>query len=341
MIVTESLLLTVLFVLLFYSAFTDYRQGIIKNQVVIIGAIAAGLLDAIYYTVWQRAYLYLFFGNVIFLGIIAFLFYAYHLWAAGDSKLLFVVGLLVPANLYEGMFSCFIILILVFSGAFVYVVGETLLLSIKQRSLFQKPFVQIDYAQFFFSYMFMAGAVVMCNWLLTHCLHYLEWGSSTVFTAIDFIVVLTLIQIRNRFSKKILGITAICIAVAILVLSALTDLNICTSINVFSCVLVIGLILVRSAAERYNYQMIPTSEVKKGQILSAATVVSFSKSRVQGLPHNMTEDLRARLTEQEADSVRRWEKSKYGKPYVMIVRKIPFAIFIALGTIMFLMIRIL
>ena len=50
----------------------------------------------------------------------------------------------------------------------------------------------------------------------------------------------------------------------------------------------------------------------------------------------MTEDLEARLTEEEAESVHRWEKSKYGSDTVVIVRKIPFAVFLALGTLLFL-----
>ena len=98
---------------------------------------------------------------------------------------------------------------------------------------------------------------------------------------------------------------------------------------------------VRLISEKYNYKTIPTSEVRKGNILSAATVMSFKPSRVQGLPTGMTEDLRSRITAEEAESIHRWKNSSLGKPFVVIVRKIPFATFISIGTIIFLLIEVI
>ena len=85
-------------------------------------------------------------------------------------------------------------------------------------------------------------------------------------------------------------------------------------------------------ASKYSYESIPTTEVKPGMVLSKSTVILFGPSRVKGLPQNSYEDLRSRLTEDEAAAVCRWATSKYGKPSVVIIRKIPFATFIALGT---------
>jgi hypothetical protein len=92
--------------------------------------------------------------------------------------------------------------------------------------------------------------------------------------------------------------------------------------------------------EKYNYQSIPTAEVRSGQILSAATVLSFAPSQVKGLPTNCSEDIESKLTEEEAASVRRWEKSKYGRDSVVIVRKIPFAIFLGIGTVAMLVLEV-
>ena len=102
----------------------------------------------------------------------------------------------------------------------------------------------------------------------------------------------------------------------------------------------IGLV-VPSFAGRYNYQEIPTSSVTAGQILSAKTVASFASSRVRGLPTNMTEDMHSRLSEAEAASVRRWEHSAMGKAYVTIVRKVPFAVFISVGTVILLITEVM
>ena len=99
--------------------------------------------------------------------------------------------------------------------------------------------------------------------------------------------------------------------------------------------------LVWSFAEKYNYQAIPTSKVKAGQIMSLATIMEFKPSKIHGLPTGQTEDLRSRITEGEAESIHRWETSSTGKPYVIIVRKIPFAVFISMGTALFLYVEVL
>ena len=50
--------------------------------------------------------------------------------------------------------------------------------------------------------------------------------------------------------------------------------------------------------------------------------------------------MEAKLTEEEAASVRRWEKSKYGRASVVIVRKIPFAIFLGIGALAMLVLEV-
>ena len=105
-------------------------------------------------------------------------------------------------------------------------------------------------------------------------------------------------------------------------------------------VIVLLAIFLRYLVSGYNYEEIQTSEVKKGMVLSYATVVGFMPSRVKGLPQTTSEDMSSRITEEEAEAVRRWEKSKYGKNSIIIVRKIPFAIFIVCGTISYIVMRI-
>lgn len=81
---------------------------------------------------------------------------------------------------------------------------------------------------------------------------------------------------------------------------------------------------------------IPTSTVKSGMILSIISVQMMSVSRVKGLPHFSDETTNSRLSEEEAGAIRRWGKSKTGKDYIMIVRYIPFAIFMLIGIVSYL-----
>lgn len=110
------------------------------------------------------------------------------------------------------------------------------------------------------------------------------------------------------------------------------------NIRIYAILLVV--LLLRYLVSGYNYAEIETNQVKAGMILSVATVLEFQKSRVKGLPVATNEDMSTRLSEEEADAIRRWEQSKYGKEKIVIVRKIPFAIFITSGSVIFLLIRL-
>ena len=89
----------------------------------------------------------------------------------------------------------------------------------------------------------------------------------------------------------------------------------------------------------FNYQEIKTEDVRSGMILSMGTSMNFLRSRVKGLPGVSFEDMRSRITIDEADAIRRWGKSKNGSDKVVIVRKVPFALFISIGCMMYLLIR--
>lgn len=64
-------------------------------------------------------------------------------------------------------------------------------------------------------------------------------------------------------------------------------------------------------------------------------------SRVKGLPDMSHENISDRISESECESIHRWEKSKYGSKTVKIVRKIPFAIFISLGIVTYIIVGVM
>jgi hypothetical protein len=116
-------------------------------------------------------------------------------------------------------------------------------------------------------------------------------------------------------------------------------INIFNGINYKVYLLLMFVMIFRKISEKYNYIEIPTSSVKAGMILSLGTIVLFKRSKVKGLPISTTEDMRSRISEDEAKSILRWEKSKYGEANITIVKKMPFAIFIILGVVSYLIIR--
>ena len=110
--------------------------------------------------------------------------------------------------------------------------------------------------------------------------------------------------------------------------------------NLYAYGLLLLALLLRYLLNGYNYKQIPTESVKKGIVLSIPTVMGFTSSRVKGLPQISYEEMRSRLSEEEAEAVLRWKDSKQGKENITIVKKIPFAIFIVLGEILFYFVRV-
>lgn len=344
MIICEALLLTCLSAVLFLSSYTDCKNNIILNKHLFRCAISAIIVDIIYYMTWATSFLTLFAINMVLLIAVGIVFYVYNLWAAGDCKLLIVVGLCIPGRFYSfwgtGIGISFYIVAGVFSLAFIYIVLESIVLGIKDKQLFKVTFEGFDWKESIVSYLAMVGSLALIGKFLSSFFPGLANGGTAISVAINFLIVLTMIQVRQRMDFKVLLGVLIVVWSGIAILSISNLYEIRFGGNTTSWFLVLLVMALRMISDKYNYKVIPTSEVRQGQILSASTILGFSASRVRGLPSGATEDLRSRLTEAEAESVRRWETSAHGKPYVVIVRKIPFAVFISTGTIIFLVFEV-
>jgi len=332
MIVCESALLTILAALLSVSSYTDCKAGVIRNPHLRGAVIPAAALNALYYGFFAAPYWTIFLLNIALLIVISLLFYGYHLWGAGDSKLFIVAGLCLPGRFYtlwdSPFSSSFTVVIIVFSCAFLYVIGESVVLGVRNRNLLSFSTEAWNIRRGLLSYFAMVGTLTLLNFLLSPMF---SRFSPALSAAVNFLLVLTLIQIRDKLPPAVVRFASISVWVALFLLTLWNRFSWTVTVHYKSWIVVFLVMFFRMAAEKYNYRAIPTEEIKAGQILSAGTVLNFTASRVRGLPSGRTEDLRSRLTPEEADAVRRWGKSARGKPWVVIVRKMPFAIFIAVG----------
>lgn len=344
MIACEALLLTTLLALLVCSSYTDFRNGMIHNRLIGICVVIASAINAVYYIAFSGKYISLFAVNTVLLVIVAVIFYVYHLWAAGDSKLLMTAALCIPGRFYSfwqaNQCVGFLILVITFSAAFLYILTETIVLGIQNHNLLQIAVRKVNFKRAALVYVSMVSASILLTQSLTMLFPHFFEGSMFLPATVNFLVIVTLVYLSERISWSV--IVAYCIISWMLIgtLAALKILPLSFTFDYRSWLLVLAVLMMRAFAGKYNYAVIPTQEVKSGQILAATTVAAFSSSRVKGLPCGMTEDLCSRLTEEEAASVRRWENSALGKPYVVIVRKIPFAIFISMGIILFLVLGV-
>jgi hypothetical protein len=95
------------------------------------------------------------------------------------------------------------------------------------------------------------------------------------------------------------------------------------------------MLLLKKYIERFNYRTIKSDDVCEGMILSTPSSMLILQSQIDGLTKLSKENLNSKLTHKEAESIKEWGKSKDGQSEITIVRKMPFGLFIAFGTIIF------
>ncbi len=342
MIIVEAILIAILCMMLVHTVTTDLKNGKISNRTLAFTTGIAVVVDVIYYAFFAVDYLLLFGVNLLLSVVMGLLLYWLGIWGAGDSKMAIVVFLSIPARIYSSnnfsLGTGFVFFALVFIAAFLYVVVETIILGLKDKSLFkiQKPHFNLkNYIKGFLSIFFVLNIV---DGILLALYPYVFGQDAILLTAINIMVVLATVHFERRIGWLVVAILAAIWGVMLLV--GLSRINL-QHIDFRSYVVVALLLVFRLIADKYNYRTIPVSDLNAGMILSMGTVLSFSASRVKGLPEGTTEDLKSRITPEEVESVCRWSQTSKGKDTVVIVKKIPFAIFISLGAILFIVLEVL
>ena len=336
MIFLEAFQIAVLIALFVNAALSDIRNGIIGNRSILI-ALTVGTASVIPYFVFFAGDCFLAYAVNAVIGIgISIALYAMGICGAGDSKLLSVTILLFPARLYcmngRSLASCFLLISMVFIVAFIFVIADTVVVGIRQKDLFKRPERQCNFKGYLRGFLFYFLSLCLFNGILSVLLPDGILHDGTLMASIHFIVILICLKLEEKANWFIV-LSESAVYVIILLCGIMRfDLS---QINWAIYVLVVFLVIFRSFADKYNYKTIPVSELKPGMILSMGSILLFAKSRVKGLPAFSTEDLKSRLSVDEVSSIRRWSETPGGQASIVIVRKIPFALFIALGTLLF------
>ena len=332
--VMEGISLLVMIALGGYVSVSDIKTGRIPNRVLAATAIYAVVSDLVQYGIIAADLRMLFLGNMAVLAGIALLLHFTHAWAGGDCKLLCVLGLLYPAECYFSYQEQAITL--AFAVGFAFLLGYLYLVGIYIRSLWKKEIhvslqrLKKGIFAFLTSYLRTLLYLTAIHLLYSAVGLHLPMMNTFVWLIFDLCIAWAVGSVRF-LRNPVLCLAVLWVDVALLVVLKACPLP----AGMTSYILVLIAVLMKILLTEQNYQVIPTAEVKAGMILSTATTLQFLQSRVKGLPALSTEDLRSRLTQQEAESVRRWEYSAKGKSQVCIVRKIPFAVFICLGFVFY------
>ena len=329
---TDIIMIIYLLVICSVAAVTDWKKGKIYNKWLMYGALPAMLLVILYY-IYNPGFLSLFLMNLASSVIIAVLFFALKLWGAGDSKLWLFVNFLYPAGWYAMMghmiFPSMLMFMIIFIEAYIYLILESLWyrfrrnkkgVELKKNSVSAEQIWNICFSVLFLSLIYTGLGV----WLS----EYFQ-DNRVFFTLIGVLAASKLMELQIKGKK--------CITVLMLLVYGWISVRFYQGVDARQLSLTVILVVVTHFslrfAEKYNYEWICTRDVKEGMILSYFAVQQFYGSRVKGLPQTTDETIKSRITEEEAQAILRWEKSKYGQEQIMVVRYIPFAVFILIGIV--------
>lgn len=333
MIIVEAVMIACMVTIGMHCAISDIRRSIVPNKIILIGCISGFALHLLYLILGGAEYYSSWIICMLFADGIAVLLYVLYIWAAGDVKLFAISFLLFPPRLLDitSPAQTITIYILIFVPSLLWVVIDSFIRFVKKEERFQQP---ILWKQFAISFL-----VILIESTAVYCVFHMLFPAFTEENEmlISFVTVLYAMICSCWLSaKKWYVVVTHAVIVLVGILSGSYSLYIP---DWKSPLLLSGVLLFQQFISGYNYKRIQTSDVQPRMILSAETILLFAPSRVKGLPKNPSEELDARITEDEAEAVKRWESSVQGKPTILIVRKIPFAIMISIGFILWFILR--
>lgn len=315
------------------SYYYDQKKGIIPNKSLLIVGTIAIILKIIDYKCIDIIMI-----QLIVAGSCSWIFYLLHIWAGGDTKLFFVEAVLMPNILYiQNRLAIFQVLIISYSLVYIYLIIDSLYAFIRKNHIYKKSSLKnIDIKSFIINWLLIFLLSIDIQKILHYSLRtfYIHNYIAFIFGNIFLILIMKdiFIKVGNKLKIRLLVLLLIVFTVFLFLLPI--DLKFDLK-NIF---IVINIIILREWANRYNYTKIKISDLKKGMILSASSVVLFLNSNIEGLPMKVSEDMAARLTDEEVKSIKEWSKTKKGRNELIIVKKIPFAFFINIGYLIFMII---
>lgn len=326
-----NILLIVLFCYIaLISHYYDQKKGIIPNKNLLITGIFAVTLKIIDYKNMDIMLTQLFIAIIC-----SFMFYVLHIWSGGDAKLFIVEAILVPNILYiQDTKGAFLVIISSYSLVYIYLIIDSIYESICKKEFYKKISLQsINFKSFIVNwlliFLFSMDVQKILYWMLRRA--YVE--NYIIFVFGNMFLILTIKEVFVKASKKLKISLLVFLGGLFAIVSFMLPMNF--EIDFKNIFFVLIIVIFREWADRYSYTKIKTLDIKKGMILSASSVMFFLNSNVKGLPMKMSEDMSARLTDNEVNSIKRWRNTKNGKDELIIVKKIPFAFFINVGYVIF------
>ena len=323
------------------AAYSDIKSGIVPNKLLKRAIIVIGIfqiLICIITQVWpwnENGQGAIYFSNIVIACIVSIGLYVADIWAPGDAKLFMTIVLLYPPKLQtasEGsIFPSLQIIVWMFSIGYIYLVVESAIKhkSIQTRlqqtkaiiskqtalsiicsiaiiyvySLFANLLVSSLLPDFFFANRSFCVLIIICTSILIN--KFPVWGRMLLAVISLSGVFYLVYQYQIRFMWSCQSLISLMIAFLVACLTRIV--------------------------QKHNYVSISPDQLCTGMILSTHTVLRFMNSKISGLPTQTTETRRSKLKDEGVKAVQKWANKE--NENIIIIKMLPFAPFIALGTV--------
>lgn len=332
MIIINITLIIILFCSSVYFTITDIRENRISNKIVALTTFSGAVLSVMMYIIIQKELLIVYGLNVLVTVLISLTLYFLHVWAAGDSKMYICMAVLTPVSFLQYkdkiIFTGIFYAAAAFAVGFIYLAIDTACLYITHKIEFNKTSFITQFKSFIKRY--LKNVIIITGMLAVEeaFTEKTEIQMQMYFLIpFNFIIMLLI----SFLKEKIRTILTFVFGMASLIVFFMFDILAVRRASIRYYLVIIVFMMFRILINEGNYEIISSSEVKEGMILSTITTLMMSNSRIPGLPRLSKENMADRLTSSEAEAVRKWGNIKGVPLQVQIVKKVPFALFLTIG----------
>lgn len=334
MLLLEIISLCLAACLCFVCTKSDLQEGLIYNRILLYFSLAAAIIDVIYYGIFARDIFLDFILNFLVVAFISLYLFFSHSFAGGDCKMTLALSLLFPARFYivygtSNTTLVFAIGFAIFAG-YIYLLVSSVHAIITKKVEVSAEYIKSYLLSFIKSYVVAMTYIALLNCLLLH-FESRGIGISIWLSRCFCLMAAWCVGKYSIFKKWYLFVPALG---GVVVFSLFTQMA-PISLTPENYTLVLVLLFCQMTIKTTIYEKVGVDQLKKGMILTTFSSVLMQSSITKGLPGVSTEDLRSRLTLDEIESIKIWAKATHTEE-LTIVKKIPFAVFISIGFLSYL-----
>lgn len=314
-----------------WTSYTDIKYGYIRNKILLLYLILFFGLGTVYYCIFVRDTLLEYLINVLLVAVFSLALFYTESFAGGDCKLSIVMAFGYPARLYfvnnKSIYTLYFALgfaifwgylFLLFSSIYGIAKGAYRLSWNKTVERF------ISFLKIYFITIIYISAANLCVLYIGRYTNFFE-DYTWVLWAICFGLAWCVGK-YNVLKKWYVFVPIVVFDITCSIIFRIIPVSLYPETYIFILVLFICRVTIAAGL----YDTISVNSLRKGMILSFFSSLLMQNSNVEGLPTLSTEDLKSRLSDKEVEAVKRWA-SGTKTAEIVVVRKIPFAIFIFLG----------